>query len=162
MKIPAGFLIVLYMATGFLTTPTIAAEQPVQVSLFTPVQIFPENDTIKGDRLNLIYGRNTSLTGLDIGLVNHLTGGKSTGVQWGLVGLNDGDFTGWQDCAVNYNKGRFEGLQFGFVNLADHLNGIQIGLVNYAVTAKGLQIGVINFIDRGGQFPIFPIVNWSF
>ena len=162
MKASAYFLIVLFALTTFIPAPTIAEEHPVQVSLFTPIQIFPENDTIKGVRLNLIYGRNLSLTGIDFGLVNHLTGGKSTGVQWGLVGLNDGDFTGWQNTLVNYNEGDFEGLQMGFVNLADHMNGVQIGLVNYAVTARGIQIGLLNFIDRGGQFPVFPIVNWSF
>lgn len=162
MKNWAQILIILLAVTVLLSGPAGAAEQPVQISLFTPIQIFPENDSIKGVRLNLIYGRNVSLTGIDFGLVNHLTGKKSTGVQWGLVGLNDGDFTGWQNAAVNYNQGNFEGLQMGFVNLADHLNGVQIGLVNYAVTAKGIQIGLLNFIDTGGQFPVFPIVNWSF
>jgi len=30
------------------------------------------------------------------------------------------------------------------------------------VSMKGLQIGLVNIIRQGGQFPVFPIVNWSF
>jgi hypothetical protein len=48
------------------------------------------------------------------------------------------------------------------VNYAENMNGFQLGLVNYAQTAKGLQIGLVNIIRQGGQFPVFPIVNWSF
>jgi len=38
---------------------------------------------------------------------------------------------------------------------------LMLGFVNYAETMKGLQIGLINVIRQGGQFPVFPIVNWS-
>ena len=86
----------------------------------------------------------------------------SKGVQFGLVGLVDADFMGWQSTAVNLTKRNFEGFQWGIVNYAGHANGFQLGLVNYAVTMKGLQIGLVNIIKQGGQFPVFPIVNWSF
>jgi hypothetical protein len=32
----------------------------------------------------------------------------------------------------------------------------------YAQRLHGVQIGLINIIKTGGQFPVFPIVNWSF
>jgi len=139
-----------------------AETKPVQLSLFTPVQIFPEDYTISGIRLNLIYGRNATVTGLDLGLVNHTTAGISKGVQWGLVGVVDADFMGWQNNTVNAVKGNFEGFQWGFVNYAHYANGFQLGFVNYAGSMKGLQIGLVNIIDQGGAFPVFPIVNWSF
>jgi hypothetical protein len=69
------------------------------------VQIFDENVPISGIRLSLIYGRSVSVTGLDWGLVNHTTSGKSVGVQFGLVGIADADFMGWQDNWVNAVKG---------------------------------------------------------
>jgi hypothetical protein len=145
-----------------VSVPAMAAEKPIQLSLFTPIQLFSEDTPISGIRLNLIYGRNVSVTGLDWGLVNHTTTGNFTGVQFGFVGLADSDFLGWQDNGINIVKGNFEGLQWGLVNYANYAHGIQLGFVNYAVSMKGLQIGLVNIIKQGGMFPIFPIVNWSF
>ena len=137
-------------------------EKPIQLALFSPVQIFSPETPIAGIRLNLLYGKNTTVTGLDWGLVNHTTSGRSVGVQWSFVGLNDEDFLGWQDGFVNITKRDFEGFQSGFVNVAGHCSGFQLGIVNYARSMRGLQIGLVNVIKTGGQFPIFPIVNWSF
>lgn len=155
-------LVICLMAIPALSTQVLAQSKPIQLSLFTPVQIFDENIPISGVRLSLLYGRSVSVTGLDWGLVNHTTSGKSMGVQFGLVGIADADFVGWQDNAVNVVKGNFEGLQWGVVNYAHYANGLQLGFVNFAGSMKGLQIGLVNIIDSGGQFPIFPIVNWSF
>ena len=155
-----AFLLILFSALG---TNVKAQERPVQVSLFTPVQIFPENYKITGLRLNIIYGSNASVSGLDIGLINHTTTGVSKGVQWGLVSINDDSFMGWQNNFVNITKSKFEGFQWGFVNYGGTVSGFQLGFVNFAETMdKGLQIGLINIIKHGGQFPFFPIVNWSF
>ncbi|UCD94946.1 MAG: hypothetical protein JSU69_02535, partial [Candidatus Zixiibacteriota bacterium] len=93
-----GFLILTLL---IIVTPALAQNKPVQLALFTPVQIFPETDPIAGVRINLIYGRSVSVTGLDLGLVNHTTTGKSMGVQFGTVGFIESDFVGWQDNAVN-------------------------------------------------------------
>lgn len=139
-----------------------AAKRVVQLSLVTPVQIFPESDIVSGLRFNLLYGRQATVTGLDVGLVNHTTTGISTGVQWGVVGYNEDSFKGWQDNVVNITMKDFEGFQWGVVNYAHNANGFQLGLVNYAYTMHGLQIGLVNIIKQGGQFPVFPIVNWSF
>jgi len=152
--------------TGLLlllgSTAAQAQTRPIQLALFNPVQIFPEQDAIAGVRLNLIYSKNRTVSGLDIGLVNHTTGSPSVGVQWSLVGIVDGDFTGLQSGAVSLTKGKMEGLQWGFFNSGGHTSGVQIGIVNVTDTMYGLQIGLINVIRTGGQFPVFPIVNWSF
>lgn len=156
------FFVSAFLLLIFVSVPAMAQQKPIQLSLFTPVQLFPETDAITGIRLNFLYGRNTTVVGLDLGLVNHTTTGLSKGLQTGLVGIVDSDFIGWQDNAVNVVKGNFEGLQLGIVNHANYASGLQLGLVNYARSMKGLQIGLINIIGQGGQFPIFPIVNWSF
>ena len=145
-----------------MAAPALAQNKPIQLALVTPIQIFPEDTPIGGVRLNLLYGRNVSVTGLDLGLVNHTSAGLSKGWHHGLVGLNDADFLGFQDCGVNVTKGRCEGFQWGVVNYAGEMSGFQLGLVNYAKSMKGLQIGLVNIIKQGGQFPVFPIVNWSF
>jgi len=142
--------------------PAMAEEKPIQLSLFSPVQLLSEETAVAGVRLSLLYGKNAYVTGFDWGLVSHSTSGESKGVQFGLVGLVDVDFIGWQNTAVNITKGNFEGFQWGLVNYAGHANGFQLGFVNYAVSMRGLQIGLVNIIKQGGQFPVFPIVNWSF
>ena len=153
-------LTTLLLSVG--TASSSAQDRPIQLALFNPIQIFPEQESITGLRLNLIYSRNKTVSGLDVGLVNHITGGPSVGLQWSLVGIVDGDFTGLQVGMVNLTKGKSEGLQWGFYNSGGHVSGVQIGIVNVTDTMYGLQIGLINVIRTGGQFPVFPIVNWSF
>lgn len=157
-------------------TPLAAQGKPIQLALVTPVQIVPEGQGVTAVRLNLIYSVNRSVQYVDLGLVNITTGGPSAGVQWALVAINGGAFTGWQSAAGAVTKGRFEGLQsgmytsaaegkgvqWGLVNTSNNWNGLQLGLVNYAQRMHGVQIGLVNIIKQNGQFPVFPIVNWSF
>jgi hypothetical protein len=155
------YLLLFGLSISFSTVVT-AQEKPIQLSLFNPIQIFPESSSIAGLRLNLIYGKNANVTGLDLGLVNQTTG-TQTGVQWGCVNLTDGGFKGWQSGFVNITKGSSLGLQTAFVNYhLEHFNGLQFSIVNYAATLKGLQIGLINIIGKGGFLPVFPIFNFDF
>ena len=142
------------------TSSVFAQGKPVQLALFNPLQIVPEDESISGFRLSLIYGRNANMTGLDWGLVTKTTGNFS-GVQWGFVGLVDGNFEGWQDNFVSITNGSFKGLQMGAYNSADFVNGVQFGLINTAGSMKGIQLGLLNFIKQGGFMPFFPIVNWG-
>lgn len=152
-------LFVMFFAVGSQVS---AGEKFFQGSLFTPIQIYSESEIISGIRFNILYGRQATVTGLDLGFVNHTTTGTSKGVQWGVVNYNDASFLGWQDAVVNVTMKDFEGFQSGLVNYAHNANGFQLGFVNYAHTMHGLQIGLVNIIKQGGQFPVFPIVNWSF
>ncbi len=139
----------------------VAQGDPVQLSLFNPVQIVPENQSVSGLRLSLIYGVNANMTGFDWGLVTKTTGTFS-GVQWAGVGLVNRDFTGWQANFVSITDGSFKGLQMsGIYSYANHVNGVQFSLINSAGSMKGIQIGLLNFIKQGGFMPIFPIVNWG-
>ena len=136
--------------------------KPIQLSLFNPIQIVPESESVSGLRFNLIYGKNANVTGLDLGLVNQSTGIQN-GVQWGGVNLTDGGVTGWQSGFVNVSKGNSVGLQTGVVNHHQgHFHGLQFSIVNYAATLKGLQLGIINIIGEGGFLPVFPLFNFDF
>ena len=68
-KCSMSVLFVLFLL--FMTIPLFAQNNPFQIALVTPVQLVPEDDSVSGIRLNLIYGRNTTITGLDLGLINH-------------------------------------------------------------------------------------------
>lgn len=172
-------------AAGLAPDGALAQKRPVQLSLVTPVQIFPEEDTIAGVRLNILYGRNAVVNGVDVGIVNRTTQ-ISRGIQWGIVGMAH-DFQGWQYHAVSISKGKFEGVQWGYVsvgeifrgwqaglvnvstemegyqsalvNYSKDMTGFQLSLVNYAHKMKGLQVGLINIIEEGGMLPVFPIFN---
>lgn len=159
-KLLSVFAIGLLLA--FSAKDVFSQDKPIQIALVNPIQIFNEGTSITGLRINILYGKNTRVTGLDWGLINQTTSGVSKGVQFGLIGINEADYVGWQDNGLNITSGNFEGLQWGIVNSAGTVNGVQIGLVNYAANMnKGLQIGLINIIKHGGQFPFFPIVNWA-
>ncbi|MEJ2495201.1 MAG: hypothetical protein P8Y79_12825 [Ignavibacteriaceae bacterium] len=153
----------LFILLPFITNSNLLAqEKPIQLALFNPVQIAPEESSITGLRLSLLYGKNANMNGIDLGLVN-ITTGDQLGVQWGVVGYNEGNFNGWQDNLVSITKGNFVGLQSGAVTYnASKMNGLQIAVVNYAATLHGLQLGLINIIGKGGFLPVFPIFNFSF
>ncbi len=156
--------IVLFFSFALLALPSISSAQskPINVALFNPIQVFPEDNSIAGLRINLIYGKNVKMVGLDWGLVNSVGSGGFTGLQWGLVNMVDGNVLGLQGGVANITNGNVEGFQYGWYNSGNHVSGFQLGLVNVAQSMKGLQIGLLNFIKTGGQFPVFPIVNWSF
>ena len=79
-----------------------AEDKPVQLALFDPAQVFDRDTSVRGLRLNLIYGYNRELRGLDLGLVNR-TSGTTKGLQYGLVGVAEADFsaTGTQLTLLN-------------------------------------------------------------
>lgn len=155
-------LITVMISMTLFNSEIIAQEKPIQLSLFNPVQIVPEDQSVKGFRFNLIYGKNAAVTGLDIGLVN-VTTALETGVQFGFVSKTDGGFVGWQSNFATISKGDSRGLQWSTVNYHEgFFNGLQIAIVNYSTTLNGIQIGFINIIEKGGFLPIFPIFNFSF
>ena len=162
MRSALSIALLVLMVVALMPVGGFAEEKAVQLSLFTPLQIRPEDTSIKYFRFNLIYGRNTSLVGLDLGLVNHLTAGESKALQAGFVNWVDADLKGLQYGWLNVTKATFTGFQWGFVNYSGHTKGFMLGFVNYSETMYGLQIGLINIIRDGGMLPFFPIFNFSF
>ncbi|HER44260.1 MAG TPA: hypothetical protein ENO08_07365, partial [Candidatus Eisenbacteria bacterium] len=145
-----GIIIMTILCAGLLPAGRVSAQgadQPLQLALFNPVQIRPEDTSIFLLRVNLIYGKNVSVKGLDIGIANHCSGGVSKGLQWGIVGFIEGDFIGWQDHFVNMTKGTFTGLQTGFYNELDNGEAFQFGFINRARSVSGFQLGFINYTE---------------
>lgn len=157
----AAALLVL-LAIALMPVDGLTEEKAVQLSLFNPVQIRPEDTAIKYFRFNLLYGKNTSIVGFDLGLANHLTAGESKALQVGFVNWVEADLRGLQYGVINSTKGTFTGWQWGFVNYSGHTKGFMLGFVNYTESMYGLQIGLINIIKEGGMLPFFPIFNFSF
>ncbi len=150
----------------------------LQLSLVTPVQIFAESFAVSGLRINLIFGRNRALRGLDLGTVNEITE-RVEGMQLGVSNLA-GDVTGLQfgffnsattseaGCCqlgtINILGGEdSQGVMLGLLfNKADNLRGFQFGLINICNTLDGCQLGLINIITQSEALMFCPFFNAQF
>ena len=103
-----------------------AGEKPIQIALWNPVQIYPEETSIKGFRLSLLYGSNKDVKGLDLGIVSRTTG-VCKGLQYGAVGIVGGEMYGWQAHWVNMTAVKMYGLQSGLFNQTAGGEGVQSG-----------------------------------
>ena len=112
-------------------------------------------------RIDLLYGKNTAVKIVDLGLVNHTTTGLSSGLQWGAINITESQFSGIQLAAINYDKGTTKGLQLSGINYAGTGGGLQLAFINYAEEMHGLQVGAINIIKKGGFLPVMIIANWG-
>ena len=107
------FVLIVLTAINISLIGNAQAGSPVSISLFNPIQIVHADDNVKGLRVNLIYGENIDVSGIDLGLVN-----RSYGTQKGL------------QLGVFNNTSDFHGLQLGLINKTTRLKGMQIGLIN--------------------------------
>ena len=115
-------LVLAAMLAMTILAPALCAQEtrPINAALIDPAQIFPSRMAIHGFRLNVIYGNNVELQGLDVGIANWITG-NTTGVQWGLINRTGGDFKGWQGGPVSTVGGKMTGLQTSmFVSVTKH------------------------------------------
>src|SRR6056297_1144130 len=104
----------LALALLLLPAPVLAGGWfPLQLALWQPAQAVPEDWNICGMRLNLIYGKNTEVWGLDMGFANTSTKGVY-GIQAGLIN----------------GPGTLGGIGLGAVNSTEAVKGLQAGLIN--------------------------------
>jgi len=127
-------LMVLLPSQAFSWTWT-----PLQVSIWEPVQLFSEKFDVYGIRMNLVYGNNQNLTGLDVGALNVISD-KHRGGQLGLINLSEHSL-GASAGGMNYTTSLYGG-QIGLVNTAQKsLSGLQAGgLMNLSDHVKGIQL----------------------
>lgn len=114
---------------------------PAQISIFEPYAFPPGLNTVRGARLNLIYGDLMNVYGLDCGLVQRATN-QVDALQIGAVNIT-GQTRPFQCALILNNSESMTGIQIGLINLTGELSGIQIGLINKSRTR------------------ILPFINWS-
>lgn len=112
---------------------------PFQLSVWDPIQLFPERYDVYGIRINLAFGSNQNVTGLDVGGVN-VVARNQFGAQLGLINLSENS-AGLCAGVMNYTT-RLGGGQLGLLNTAqDSMTGIQAaGLMNLSDHVKGVQV----------------------
>ena len=165
------------MAIALLCSACSTTWTPLQGAIANPAQIFSESIEVRGLRLNVLYGKNASVYGLDVGLVNEVEE-RVSGVQLASIANRVGELDGLDVGLVNEVEERVRGVQLasvanftgelagvqlaGILNRSKSVVGVQIGgLVNDAERLVGLQIGLLNF-NKSGPLPFFPIFNFGF
>ena len=141
-----------------------ASLTPLQVSLWNPVQLFSQDSSVYGLRLDLPYGNNKNVYGLDIGLFNQISehgGGIQAGIDNSFMSSSlswtpDQSFSGIRVGICNGGR-NFKGFQLGLVNFyfpnedenekGGDFSGIAIGGINIAWLTTGLQFGAGNSAD---------------
>lgn len=138
------------------------ADAPVQLALWPPdLQVVDAENRITGLRLN-IYGRNSGMNGVDLGLL-HETTGNFGGLAIGLSNRDDGymhgvtlsygyvrvtgDAVGWVHGKVGVVHGNLCGLRTGWIGWLDgEVHGVQIDAIYGHATKhiSGVQLGLIN------------------
>jgi hypothetical protein len=136
--------------------------RPLQLALVAPAQLVPADESIHGLRLNLIYGSNNNVIGVDIGIA-HETKGDFAGVGFGLVSFVRGEARGLQFNGIYTDAAKsMTGLQVGLFNHCASMHGLQIGLANFADDMAGIQIGLWNEIRNKEALTVLPLFNACF
>jgi hypothetical protein len=174
-QLPVAFIsgLFIFAAASFAVPHSAyALFSPIGVSVVPPIQMPPDDFSITGVRLDLIYGDNRAVYGFDLGVIGNGTDQQMTGIQFaggfnynkgqatiigiqaaGITNINVNHTTiiGAQVALVNVNKAESSlgGFELGLVNDATYTTivGAQVGLYNSARVVNGFQIGLINVAD---------------
>jgi hypothetical protein len=146
---------------------------PLQLSICPPVQLVPESIDIIGLKLNLPYGYNEYVSGIDLGVVGgaercdaiqvnlfNVVPDRATGVIVGAFNLVGGA-EGVHCAALNLAAEDCIGMQIGLLNTAQDVTGLQIGCVNRCDSLHGIQIGLAN-IAMDAPLPFTVLINAAF
>lgn len=178
----------LILCLLLLVSPSISSgETPFQFA--APNHRSPQDPDVNGLRFSIFHGENESVRGLDLGLlslsetanlsglglvfgIGKLNGDMSGGAAVSLVNVHSGNDTGLNAAFINKIHSAENGVDVGFVNIADgttlvDLGGLnisnrstaQVGFVNVTQKITGFQIGFLN-LAKNGFLPVFPIFNF--
>jgi hypothetical protein len=146
---------------------------PIQISWISPIQTIGVRDSVRGFRLNILYGESHHVSGLDIGFVNYAYGNLN-GIELGVSNVVEGDagvfqvglynsvyytFSGLQIALCNYVELFTTGIQIGIANYSGAVKGVQIGLLNITYQLEGVQIGLVNIYKCSPCCNVMPFIN---
>jgi len=162
---------------------------PIQLSLLDPVQLFSDQSDVMGLRLNVLYGYNRRVSGIDFGFCNDVErdfagiglgalvnfSGEARGIYLaglgnvtssGVQGLEISGFMNLFSAVSEKKSSAWKGLQMSSVaNASIVMRGVQIcGMGNMADDMKGIELaGIGNFVDTmsGLQFAGLVNLGWN-
>lgn len=147
----------LLVLSGILLGATLLASTadaldcyPLQISLLPAAQIVPKEKSICGLRLDLPWGENKTVSGIDLGIVNRaesVQGIEIGGVNW--LAAEDRNMSWGIQAGVFNFKGTmpFTGVQLGLFNMPDNffdVGGGDIPSASNATTANVIQASLAN------------------
>jgi len=144
--VPSGILLT---ATLLASTADALDCYPLQISLLPAAQIVPKDKSVCGLRLDLPWGENKSVSGIDLGIVNRaesVQGIEIGGVNW-LAAEDRNMSWGIQAGVFNFmGTVPFTGVQLGLFNLTDNFFNIgsYMPSASNAATANGIQASLAN------------------
>ncbi|MGW8316763.1 MAG: LA_2272 family surface repeat-containing protein [Bacteroidales bacterium] len=108
--------------------------------------------------VNVLYGINGGLDGLELGGIFNYNDGDVNGMQLaGVANINREHTSGlmWAGC-FNLALDHSQGVQLADVNIATgDFTGVQAGVFNYAGGLRGVQFGLVNIVgEDNGAVPI--------
>ncbi len=149
-----------------------AAMTPLSLGILPPVQFPPEDFTVAGARISVLWSKHRSVYGIDVGVIGNITTQNFTGIgiaggfnatngQTAIIGLQAAGIAnintnklkvyGLQIAAMNSNTGEASvvGVQAGLINSSKFtkIYGLQVGAYNRAQVVTGFQIGLVNMTD---------------
>jgi hypothetical protein len=149
----------------------------------------PKDPDVSGFRLSILYGKNESQSGLDLGFfswsessklsglaliggISKLTGDMASAAAFSLINIHGGRDSGVNGAFINLLNNPDGAFNTGFVTIAKgetlvDLGGFnmsksstaQIGFLNMTDEIKSFQFGFLN-MAKNGFFPVFPVVNF--
>jgi hypothetical protein len=171
---------------SILTASALSAQEnisnkilPLQVTFAYPIGSNGINSMDYTNRfsLNILYGLNGGVSGVEIGSIVNFIKENATGIQIsGVANFNGGETDGVQIAGVlninnttngiqiagvsNINRAGTMGLQIATTNFAaGDFTGIQIGVVNFSKSLTGLQLGVVNIAENAEKGIPVGIIN---
>jgi len=158
---------------------------PLQIALFDPVQIFSEEADVMGLRLNVIYGVNRNVGGVDVGLCNEAQkdfagigvggfvniAGRAEGVYLaglgnltvdGMTGIEIAGFMNLYSDPFAKKESTWRGIQISSIaNAAVVMRGVQVcGVGNSADDMKGVALaGLGNIVDTMNGLQLAGLIN---
>lgn len=147
---------------------------PIQLALLPNLQVAPRHWPVFGVRIDVGYGVQDRVTGIDLGLFNdvrsELNGvavgianvgeGRVRGLRLGVANALEGSVVGVDLGVANQAIGSLKGAQLGVANVIEDGVGCQIGLINSARSLRGLQLGLVN-VNGNGFLPFTIFVNYG-
>ncbi len=168
-------LLFALLLVAAMTTVSAYDTTPFQLGVWpSNFQIVPEEINVSGLKINLPFGGNDYIQGVDLGIASTSVDTAALQVNI-LVNRAHENFSGLQFAILN-QAGRANGIILGGFNITDEsVRGIEVGIVNSALGVRGLQVGLINYTEimMGVQIgliniitesvvPVFPIINFCF
>lgn len=125
---------------------------PFQLAIYSPGQIFKNETAVRGLRLNILYGKNISFSGIDTGLFSR------SGIAFSAANITEGNFTGIQTSLYNQSEEN-TGLQVGLGQFnAKSFTGLSVGAGTVTLgDVNGMQIGVLGNYAENSLFPQFSL-----